>query len=93
MLEILKQLEELGLGGKDFLGGEAFGFLDIIAISLTSWFLAFEKFGDFKVEDHCPKLSAWINRCLERESVSKVIPDSHKVYEFVAAFRKMQGIE
>ncbi|EXB81775.1 putative glutathione S-transferase [Morus notabilis] len=91
-IEILKQLEE-ALGDKDFFGGKAFGYVDILAIPLTSWFLAFEKFGGFKVEDHVPKFSAWIKRCLQRETVSKVYPDPEKVYEFVGNFRKMNGIE
>ncbi|XVF20468.1 hypothetical protein REPUB_Repub12eG0002900 [Reevesia pubescens] len=91
-IEILKQLEE-GLGDKKFFGGDTFGFVDIILIPLTSWFNAVEKLGKFKVKDECPKFSAWMKRCLQRESVGKVIPDPEKVYEFVIMFRKMQGIE
>ncbi|XVE72016.1 hypothetical protein DITRI_Ditri11bG0004800 [Diplodiscus trichospermus] len=91
-IEILKQLEE-GLGDKDFFGGDKFGFVDIIAIPLTSWFYGIEKLGKFKVEDECPKFSAWMKRCLQRESVAKVLPDSEKVYEFIIMFRKMQGIK
>ncbi|OMO50528.1 hypothetical protein CCACVL1_30388 [Corchorus capsularis] len=91
-IEILKQLEG-ALGEKDFFGGDAFGFVDIIAIPLTSWFYAIEKYGKFKVEEECPKLSAWIKRCLQRESVAKVLPPPQNVYEFVTMFRKMQGIE
>lgn len=92
-IETLKQLEEGALGEKDYFGGDTFGFVDIITISLTSWFPAFEKFGTFKVEDHCPKLSAWIKRCMKRKSVAKVIPNPEKVCEFVAMMRKMQGLE
>ncbi|XVF31551.1 hypothetical protein REPUB_Repub17cG0000400 [Reevesia pubescens] len=73
-IEILKQLEE-GLGDKDFFGGDTFGFVDIIAIPLTSWFYAIEKLGKFKVEDECPKFSGWMKRCMKRESVAKVLPD------------------
>ncbi|XVF71021.1 hypothetical protein PTKIN_Ptkin12aG0001000 [Pterospermum kingtungense] len=91
-IEILKQLEE-GLGDKDFFGGDKFGFVDIIAIPLTSWFYAIEKFGKFKVENECPKFSGWMKRCLQRESVGKVVPDPEKVYEFVIMFRKMMGID
>ncbi|KAJ7964408.1 putative Glutathione s-transferase [Quillaja saponaria] len=91
-IEILKQLEG-ALGEKDYFGGDSFGFVDIIAIPFSSWFLAYEIFGGFKVEDHCPKISAWIKRCLQRESVAKVLPDPERVYEFVTTFRKMQGIE
>lgn len=91
-LEILKQLEG-ALGDKSFYGGDAFGFVDIIAIGLTSWFVSYEKFGGFKVEDRCPKFSAWMKRCMQRETVAKVLPDSEKIYEFVITLRKMHGIE
>ena len=47
-VDILKQLEE-ALGDKAFFGGDTFGFVDIIAIPLTSWFYAIEKLGNFKV--------------------------------------------
>ncbi|KAM1189858.1 hypothetical protein ACFX2J_025481 [Malus domestica] len=91
-IEILKQLEKV-LGDKDFFGGDSFGFVDIITIAITSWFLAFEKFGNFKVEDHAPKLSAWIKRSMQRETVAKVIPDPEKIYEFVINLKKMMGME
>uniref|UniRef100_A0A5B6YLI0 glutathione transferase n=1 Tax=Davidia involucrata TaxID=16924 RepID=A0A5B6YLI0_DAVIN len=91
-IEILKQLEG-ALGEKDYFGGDSFGFVDIIAVPLTSWFHACEKFGGFEFEDHCPKFSAWMKRCMERESVSKILPDPEKVYEFVIMLRKMRGIE
>ncbi|KAG7986315.1 hypothetical protein I3843_03G073500 [Carya illinoinensis] len=78
---------------QDYFGGECFAFIDIIAIALTSWFVAYEKIAGFKVEDHCPKFSAWIKRCLQRQSVAKVLPDPEEIYEFVLTLRKMQGIE
>ena len=92
-IEILKQLEDLALADKEYFGGDAFGYVDILAIALTSWFYAYEKFGGFKVEDHCPKLSAWIKRCIQRDSVSRAVPDPEKIYEFVGILRKMQGVE
>ncbi|XP_045828945.1 glutathione S-transferase U25-like [Trifolium pratense] len=91
-LEVLKHLEE-ALGEKDYFGGDTFGYVDIIAIPHSAWFLAYEKLGGFKVEDHSPKISAWIKRSLERESVKKVLPDPEKVYQFVLHFRKMSGLE
>ncbi|GLT73258.1 hypothetical protein SLA2020_451300 [Shorea laevis] len=58
-----------------------------------SWFVAYEKCGGFKVEDHCPKFSAWMKRCMHRKTVAKVLPDPEKIYEFVLMLQKMNGIE
>ncbi|GAY66013.1 hypothetical protein CUMW_245390 [Citrus unshiu] len=77
-IEILKQLEG-ALGEKDFFGGDSFGFVDVIAIPLTCWFYAVEKFGGFKVENECPKFSAWMNKCMQRETVARMLPDPEKV--------------
>lgn len=88
----LKELE-MALGEKAFFGGDSFGFVDIILIGAASWFYAYEKFGEFKIEDHCRRLSAWLKRCMKRESVAKVLPEPEKVYEFVIQLRKMHGIE
>ncbi|KAM7278851.1 hypothetical protein ACFE04_005985 [Oxalis oulophora] len=92
LIEILKQLEG-ALGDKDFYGGDTFGFVDIIFLPLTCWFLSFETYGGFKVEEVTPKITAWIKRSMERDSVAKVIPAPEKVLEFVGGFRKMQGLE
>ncbi|XP_038876094.1 glutathione S-transferase 3-like [Benincasa hispida] len=92
LIEILKQLEE-ALGDKDFFGGESFGIVDVIAIPFTSWFYAYEKIGNFKVEEHCPKLSAWEKRCLQKETVASVIPCPGKIYHFLTSMRKNLGLE
>ncbi|GAY65991.1 glutathione S-transferase U19 [Citrus sinensis] len=77
-IEILKQLEG-ALGEKDFFGEDSFGFVDVIAIPLTCWFYAVEKFGGFNVENECPKFSAWMNKCMQRETVARILPDPEKV--------------
>ncbi|KAJ4828793.1 hypothetical protein Tsubulata_010805 [Turnera subulata] len=91
-IEVLKVLEG-ALGEKDFFCGDTFGYVDIVAIPITIWFLASERYGNFQVETECPKFAAWIKRCLQRESVSKVLTDPEKIYGFVGVARKMQGIE
>ena len=57
----------------------SFGFVDVIAIPLTCWFYVVEKFGGFKVEKECPKFSAWMNNCMQRETVARMLPDPEKV--------------
>ncbi|XP_058098172.1 probable glutathione S-transferase [Magnolia sinica] len=89
---IVKVLEG-ALGDKDFFGGDSFGFIDVVAIPLTSWFYAYEQCGGFKLEDDCPKITAWMNRCMQKETVAKVIPDPTKVYELVCMLKKMFGID
>ncbi|GMN60527.1 hypothetical protein TIFTF001_029609 [Ficus carica] len=91
-LDNLKTLEA-ELGDKPYFGGDRFGFADIALVGFYCWFHAYETFGNFSVEAECPKLIAWAKRCMEKESVSKSLPDQKKVYEFVAQMRKNFGVE
>ncbi|CAL4936332.1 unnamed protein product [Urochloa decumbens] len=93
MIEILKTLEEGALGDKEFFDGDAFGFLDLVVVPFTSWFLTYERHGEFSVEKECPRITAWAKRCGERESVAKTLSPPEKVYEFVGAMKKRFGIE
>ncbi|CAI8595290.1 unnamed protein product [Vicia faba] len=40
-----------------------------------------------------PKLVAWGKRCIEKESVSKSLPDENKIYEYVVAGKKALGYD
>ncbi|XP_021288592.1 probable glutathione S-transferase [Herrania umbratica] len=91
-IECLKLLEG-ELGDKPYFGGENFGFLDVVLVPFYSWFHAYEKCGNFSIEAECPKLIAWAKRCLQKESVSKSLPDQEKVYGFVLQLKKVFGIE
>jgi len=81
------------LGEKPYFGGESFGFVDLSLITFYSWFRVYETFGKFSVEAECPKIIAWVKRCLKKESVAKTLPDQKKVYEFVVEMRKKFGLE
>ncbi|XP_068325222.1 probable glutathione S-transferase [Pyrus communis] len=81
------------LGDKPFFGGETLGFVDVALIPFYSWFLLYEKFGNFSVEALHPKFIAWVKRCVEKESVSKSLPEQEKVYDFVMFMRKKLGME
>ncbi|XP_059661327.1 probable glutathione S-transferase [Cornus florida] len=89
-IEVLKVLEGV-LGDKPYFGGESFGFVDVALVPFYSWFYAYESCGNFSIESECPKLVAWAKRCLEKESVSKSLPDSQKIYDFVLALKKRFG--
>lgn len=91
-IESLKLLEEQ-LGDKPYFGGDNLGYVDVALVPFYSWFEAYETFSNLKIEAECPKFIAWAKRCMQKESVSKSIPDQHKVYEFVLQMRKRFGIE
>ncbi|KAG6421440.1 hypothetical protein SASPL_117992 [Salvia splendens] len=91
-VEILKQLQS-ELGDKAFFGGERFGFLDVGLVTYSTWFHTYEKCGGFSIEEHCPKLIAWVKRCLEIDFVSGSLADPAKVYDFALVLRKVFGID
>lgn len=91
-IECLKLLEG-ELGDKPFFGGQNLGFVDVVLVPFYCWFYAYEKCGNFSIEAECPKLVAWAKRCMEKESVSKSLPDQEKVYGFVLHLKKLFGIE
>ncbi|KAH0722023.1 hypothetical protein KY289_005067 [Solanum tuberosum] len=93
LIDPLKLLEEAALGDKPYFGGESFGFVDIALIGFYSWFYTYETICNFSIEAECPKIAAWGKRCMKRESVSKSLADSHKIYEVVIEFRKKSGLE
>ncbi|KAK8967895.1 Glutathione S-transferase U25 [Platanthera guangdongensis] len=90
-VEILKTLEaELG-DKKYFAGGDTFGLVDIALVPFTSWFFAYEAYSGVRIEEESPKLVKWAERCKERESVAKALPDPVKVYEFADRLKKRIG--
>ncbi|KAJ0759459.1 putative glutathione transferase [Helianthus annuus] len=90
LIEVLKVLEGQ-LGEKPYLVGESFGLADIALIPFSVWFHTLNEIGKMNIERECPKLAAWVNRCLERESVSKTLPHPHKFYEFILEMQKKKG--
>ncbi|KAK9046494.1 hypothetical protein V6N11_052381 [Hibiscus sabdariffa] len=91
-MESLKLLEG-ELGDKPYFGGENLGYVDVSLLPFSCWFYAQEKVGDFSIETDCPKLIAWHTRCMEKDSVSRSLPDQQKIYRFVLDLRKLFGVE
>ncbi|KAL5803292.1 hypothetical protein ACOSQ4_031597 [Xanthoceras sorbifolium] len=69
------------LKDKPFFGGETLGYVDVCLIGFYCWFYADETFGNFSVEAECPQIIAWAKRCMQKESVSKSLPDGKKVFQ------------
>ena len=67
------------LGDKPYFGGETFGYVDLALVTCYSWFYAVETSGECSIEAECPKIIAWVKRCLQMESVAKTLPDQKKV--------------
>ncbi|KAJ7948876.1 Glutathione S-transferase [Quillaja saponaria] len=76
------------IGDKTYFGGESIGIVDVALIPFYSWFYAFETCGNFSMIQECPKLVDWAKRCMQRESVSKSIPDQYKVYLHLLELKK-----
>ncbi|XP_030474890.1 probable glutathione S-transferase [Syzygium oleosum] len=91
-IESLQRLES-ELGDEPFFRGSKFGFLDIVFISVYCLFYSYETCGNFSIEAECPKLVVWAKRCMEKESVSKSLPDPREVYGIILERRKAVGIE
>ncbi|KAL4588851.1 hypothetical protein LXL04_001748 [Taraxacum kok-saghyz] len=67
------KLIEGELGDKSYFGGESFGYVDVSLIAFSPWFHAYEIYGKLNIEQDCPKLIAWVKRCIQKkESVSSV---------------------
>ncbi|KAI3891326.1 hypothetical protein MKX03_023223 [Papaver bracteatum] len=82
LIECLKVLES-ELGDKPYFGGEKFGFVDIIFVPNYSWFHTYKTFGKFSAEEECPMLM----------SVSKMLTDPQKVYDFFLVLREKFGVD
>ncbi|KAM7501706.1 hypothetical protein LguiB_000610 [Lonicera macranthoides] len=91
MIECVKLLEK-ELGEKLYFGGETLGFTDIVLMPYYTWFYSYETCGDFSIKAECPKLMAWVQRCMEMECVSKSLYDKYKVYEYVLQLREKYGV-
>ncbi|MBA0574017.1 hypothetical protein Golob_001258 [Gossypium lobatum] len=87
LIESMKVLEG-ELGDNPYFGGESFGFTDVALIPFYTWFYSLETCGDFSIIANCPNLVAWAKRCMQRESVSKSLPDQYKVYYFLMELKK-----
>ncbi|PAN11942.1 hypothetical protein PAHAL_2G231100 [Panicum hallii] len=90
MVEALRALDA-ELGDKPYLAGEAFGFADLAVVPFAAWFPGYARLGEFSLEEVCPRLAAWAERCGERESVARNMHLPEKVCEFIAYLKDKYG--
>ncbi|CAL5386279.1 unnamed protein product [Camellia sinensis] len=91
-MECLKTLEG-ELGDEPYFGGDTFGYVDVVLVSLSPWFYTIETFANFCIETESPKIVLWVKRCMERESVSRSLPDPQQIYGFALEYKQKFGIE
>ncbi|KAH6780824.1 glutathione S-transferase TAU 20 [Perilla frutescens var. hirtella] len=91
MMDCLKVVEE-ELGEKPYFGGETVGYVDVVLGGFCSWFSAYHELGSFSIHQRFPKLMAWTQRCMERQSFSKSLPHPNKLRDYVLHIRKLKGL-
>jgi glutathione S-transferase len=94
-LNALSDILEGELGEKPYFGaGETLGYVILpLLLSVAGFLLNYETIGNFSIEAQCPKIIAWANGCLQRESVSKSLAEPGKVHELVMEIRKSLGFD
>ncbi|KAK9032370.1 hypothetical protein V6N11_056641 [Hibiscus sabdariffa] len=92
LIQCLKTLET-ELGDKLYFGGDGIGFVDVALLPFTTWFQTYETSGNFSIQESCPKLVAWVERCREKPSVSEALPHPQKIYDFYLLFKEALGVK
>ncbi|KAL1214608.1 Glutathione S-transferase U23 [Cardamine amara subsp. amara] len=86
-IEVLKNPDS-ELGDKSFFEGNEFGLVDIAFIGFYCWFRTYKEVANLSIVAEFPKLISWAQRCLQRDSVAKALPDSDKVLKSDSDHRK-----
>lgn len=83
-LEMLKIVEDQGLGEKKFFGGDTIGIVDIAFGVVAHWFGVFEEVVEVKVlEAHAfPRLHAWKENFEEVPVIKENLPDRGKMLDY-----------
>ncbi|MFQ6664732.1 hypothetical protein Gotur_031739, partial [Gossypium turneri] len=79
--EILRTIEEHGLGDKKFFGGDQIGIADLVFGMVIHMFAAMEEVVGYKFikADSFPRLHAWVKHFSEHPVIKDNVPDYTKV--------------
>ncbi|KAL6214445.1 hypothetical protein ACLB2K_013879 [Fragaria x ananassa] len=89
--EILKILEEQGLGEKEFFGGNEIGLADLAIGFIASSFRVIEELAGVKVlnGEEFPGLCNWVKKFKENPAIKKNLPDSDQMFVYYKQKREM----
>ncbi|KAF6135826.1 hypothetical protein GIB67_028145 [Kingdonia uniflora] len=90
-LEVLKILEEHGLGEKEFFGGETIGLADMALGWMAYWMCMMEEAAGVKLfEEHkFPRLFKWTRNFKEFPIIKENLPDRNELLAYYKSLRKM----
>lgn len=87
--DVLRILEEKGLGEKKFFGGNQIGFTDICLGWIACWLELMQAAAGIKLlESDFPRLQAWSTRFKEVPEIKESLPDKDKMLTYFRGLRE-----
>ncbi|CAI9109899.1 OLC1v1009828C1 [Oldenlandia corymbosa var. corymbosa] len=83
-LEVLKIIEQQGLGSKKFFGGESINAVDLSFGFFAHWLGCMEEIVGIKLvkPTNLPHLHAWLEKFMEEPVIKENLPDREKLMEY-----------